>query len=47
MAIGFLLAGSLFGKSRMRRRAFGNTNGFFQLDGKEGLLGGAGGGKND
>ncbi|KAF2662661.1 hypothetical protein K491DRAFT_673153 [Lophiostoma macrostomum CBS 122681] len=47
VAIGFLLAGSLFGKSRMRRRTFGNTGGFFQLDGKEGLLGGAGGGKND
>jgi len=49
MVIGFVLAGSLFGRSRMRRRAFGNTGGFFQLDGKEGLLGGAHGGtgKND
>ncbi|PSN69228.1 thioredoxin-like protein [Corynespora cassiicola Philippines] len=47
MAIGFLLAGSLFGKSRMRKRAFGTNPGYFHLDGKEGLLGGNGGGKND
>ncbi|KAF2475694.1 thioredoxin-like protein [Lindgomyces ingoldianus] len=48
VAIGFLLAASVWGKSRMRRKAFGNTGGFFQLDGKEGLLGGTnGGGKVD
>lgn len=52
MAIGFLLAGSIFGKNRMRRRAFGNTGSFFQLSEKDGLLGGMGanghgGGKND
>jgi protein disulfide-isomerase len=46
LALGLLLAGSLF--SRKRRRSFGNTGGFFQLDGKEGLLGGStGGGKKD
>ncbi|KAF1995411.1 thioredoxin-like protein [Amniculicola lignicola CBS 123094] len=44
VAIGFLLAGSMFGKSRMRRRAFGNTGAFFQLDTKEGLLGNVNGG---
>lgn len=51
LVLGLLLLGSLIGKSRMRRRAFGNTGSFFQLDGKEGLLGsganGAGGGKKD
>ncbi|KAF2180569.1 thioredoxin-like protein [Zopfia rhizophila CBS 207.26] len=50
MVIGFIFAGSVWGKSRMRRgRSFGsNTGGFFQLDGKEGLLGGVnGGGKVD
>ncbi|XTI87921.1 putative disulfide isomerase [Cenococcum geophilum] len=40
--IGFLASVSIWGKSRIRRgRNFGsNTGGFFQLDGKEGLLGG-------
>lgn len=47
MVIGFVLAASIFGRSRMRRRAFGSTGGFFQLDEKNGLLGGNGGGKND
>ncbi|KAF2734600.1 thioredoxin-like protein [Polyplosphaeria fusca] len=48
MAIGFVFAASVFGKSRMRRRAFGNTDGYFNLNSKEGLLGGnGGGGKND
>lgn len=49
MVIGLILAGSMFGRGRMRRRAFGNTGSFFQLDGKEGMLGrsGQGQGKND
>lgn len=47
MVIGFILAASIFGKSRMRRRAFGSTGSYFQLDDKNGLLGGNGGGKND
>ncbi|KAF2877486.1 thioredoxin-like protein [Massariosphaeria phaeospora] len=46
-AIGFILAASLFGRSRMRRRTFGNTGSFFQLDNKEGILGSNGLGKND
>ncbi|KAF2705631.1 thioredoxin-like protein [Pleomassaria siparia CBS 279.74] len=45
--IGLMLAGSIFGRSQMRRRAFGNTGAFFQLDGKEALLGGNAGGKKD
>jgi protein disulfide-isomerase len=50
MVLAALLVGSLMGRSRMRRRAFGNTGGFFHLDGKEGLLGGGQngmGGKKD
>lgn len=47
VAIGFLLTGSVFGRSRMRRRTFGSTGAFFQLDGKEALLGGGGLGKKD
>ncbi|KAF2792183.1 thioredoxin-like protein [Melanomma pulvis-pyrius CBS 109.77] len=47
VAIGFLLTGSIFGRSRMRRRTFGSTGAFFQLDGKEALLGGGGLGKKD
>ncbi|KAF2196505.1 thioredoxin-like protein [Delitschia confertaspora ATCC 74209] len=46
--LGFLFAGSMWGKSRIRRgRSFGNTGGFFQLNEKDGLLGGNLGGKVD
>jgi protein disulfide-isomerase len=45
--IGFLLTGSVFGRSRMRRKAFVNTGAFFQLGEKETLLGGGPGGKKD
>jgi protein disulfide-isomerase len=47
MAIGLVLAAAIFGKNRMRRRSFGNTGSYFQLDGKEGLLGGGGQGKTE
>lgn len=47
MAIGFLVAASVFSKSRARRRAFGGSGGYFQLGEKDGLLGGNGMGKND
>lgn len=41
VAIILVVAMSMWGRSRIRRgRNFGNTGGFFQLDGKEGLLGG-------
>ncbi|KAF2113338.1 thioredoxin-like protein [Lophiotrema nucula] len=48
MVVGFVLAGSLFGRRRMKKRSFG-SGGYFTLDDKNGLLGGGmnGGGKND
>ncbi|CAO2652961.1 Nn.00g023720.m01.CDS01 [Neocucurbitaria sp. VM-36] len=44
MVVGFFTAVVLFGKSRSRRRAFGNTGAYFQLGEKDGLLGGMGNG---
>ncbi|KAH7379639.1 thioredoxin-like protein [Pyrenochaeta sp. MPI-SDFR-AT-0127] len=44
MVVGFFTAVVLFGKSRSRRRGFGNTGAFFQLGEKDGLLGGMGSG---
>jgi protein disulfide-isomerase len=44
IALVVLIAASLFGKSRLRRRNFGNTSTFFQLGEKDGLLGGIGSG---
>jgi protein disulfide-isomerase len=44
MALVFILMATLFGKSRMRRRNFGNAGAFFQLGEKDGLLGGIGSG---
>ncbi|CBX90746.1 similar to disulfide isomerase [Plenodomus lingam JN3] len=41
MFVGFFTAAVLFGKSR-RRRSFGNTGAYFQLNEKDGLLGGNG-----
>ncbi|KAF2850468.1 disulfide isomeras-like protein [Plenodomus tracheiphilus IPT5] len=51
MFVGFFTAAVLFGKSR-RRRSFGNTGAYFQLNEKDGLLGGIsngnhGGAKHD
>ena len=41
LLIASLIVTVMIGRSRMRRgKSFGNTGGFFQLDGKEGLLGG-------
>ncbi|ORY03649.1 thioredoxin-like protein [Clohesyomyces aquaticus] len=46
--VALLTVVSLWTRSRMRRKTFGNTGGFFQLGEKEGLLGGLnGGGKVD
>ncbi|KAF2125035.1 thioredoxin-like protein [Dothidotthia symphoricarpi CBS 119687] len=39
MMIVFIVAATLFGRSRTRRRVFGNTGAFFQVGEKEGLLG--------
>lgn len=44
--LGIGLGGSYWGKKRIRRTK-GGTGGFFQLDGKEGLLNGGGYGKAD
>ncbi|KAL6711033.1 hypothetical protein ACN47E_006908 [Coniothyrium glycines] len=46
MVVGFFTAVVLFGKSRSRRKAFGNTASFFQLGEKDGLLGGMGNGNH-
>lgn len=49
LIVSALIAGSVYGKSRARRRGLGNSDGFFHLNGKEaGLLGGNfGSGKKD
>lgn len=44
MVVGFFTAAVLFGRSRSRRRTFGNTGAYFQLGEKDGLLGGLGSG---
>lgn len=46
MLIGGVLGGLVWGRRRMRRTK-GSPGGFFQLDGKEGLLNGGGYGKVD
>ncbi|KAF2019405.1 thioredoxin-like protein [Aaosphaeria arxii CBS 175.79] len=49
VVVGLVLGGSMFGRNRMRRRAFGNTGNYFTLDEKHGhgLLGVNGVGKKD
>jgi protein disulfide-isomerase len=44
LALGLIVAASLFGKSRMRRRGFGSASSLFPLGEKDGLLGGIGSG---
>jgi len=47
LLIGIVIGTSIWGKGRMRRGKGGSPGGFFQLDGKEGLLSGGGYGKAD
>ena len=49
LLIGIVIAFSTWGRGQIRRRArgMGGSHGFFQLDGKEGLLNGGGLGKVD
>ena len=46
MLVGIGIGASYWGRVRIRRTK-GGTGGFFQLDGKEGLLNGGGYGKAD
>ena len=45
--VGILVGVALWGRGRIRRTKGGSGAGFFQLDGKEGLLNGGGTGKVD